>query len=655
MLKNWSIGDGRALIKYITKETAFQPTEEDVSALIEFLHQNQLTVQSHTQQSLKYLSQHKKHIASRWYRYLNNYLFFRVPLFRPDLFLDKTYPAIKKLCTPLTFYILVLTGVMGSYLVSRQWDEFLNTFLHFFTFKGALLYAIALIFTKTLHELGHAYTAKHYGCRVPSMGVAFMVMMPVLYSDMTDTWRLCSKKQRIHIAAAGMINELLLAGICLFLWSFLPDGVLRSICFITATTSLVSSLIINITPFMRFDGYFILSDWWGIDNLQQRSFRLAQWKTRQFLFGSLEEKPEYFLPGMELKLICYAWLTWLYRLVLFLGIALLVYHFFFKLLGILLFFVEIILLILMPIYKEIKHWWLLRKKIHQNGRLWIWGACLLGSIGLLFYPWSSNIHIPGVLTSSSYASIYASEPGQILTIDVQLGQDVEKDQILMTLESPELEYEIKQTRNQLAYFKLRAMRAVTNQRDKDDLNVIMEQIAAESSRLEGLLKSKNNLILRAPFSGKIAEMDETIHVHQWVNDAMPLFFIMEPGMPEIKGIAFEHDIDRIESGQEAAFYPEDPLLPKLTASIHRVDWGNIKNLELTYLASTYGGKVAVKHHSNGAIVPEITAYAIRLNNVTTNVIGQEIRGIISIKAEPVSIAERVHDLVLSVIIRESGF
>ena len=286
MLKHWSIGDDKALIRYIKKETAFQPTEEDVSALIDFLHQNQLTVQSHTQHSLKYLSQHKKHIASRWYRYLNNYLFFRVPLFRPDIFLDKTYPTIKKLCTPKTFYILVLTGVMGSYLVSRQWDEFLNTFLHFFTLKGALLYAIALIFTKTLHELGHTYTAKHYGCKVPSMGVAFMVMMPVLYSDMTDTWRLCSKKQRIHIAAAGMINELLLAGVCLFLWSFLPDGVLRSICFITATTSLISSLIINITPFMRFDGYYILSDWWGIDNLQQRSFRLAQWKTRQFLFGN---------------------------------------------------------------------------------------------------------------------------------------------------------------------------------------------------------------------------------------------------------------------------------------------------------------------------------------------------------------------------------
>lgn len=38
-----------------------------------------------------------------------------------------------------------------------------------------------------------------------------MVMVPMLYSDMSDTWRLSSRQQRFHIAAAGIINELLLA------------------------------------------------------------------------------------------------------------------------------------------------------------------------------------------------------------------------------------------------------------------------------------------------------------------------------------------------------------------------------------------------------------------------------------------------------------
>ncbi len=655
MLTNWSLGNSEQLIRQITQTSAFELTAADVIELIDFLHKNQLTIQSHTQQSSAYLAQHKKYNDGRWLRYLNQYLFFRVPLFHPDAFLNRTYPAIKRFCTAFTLYTLIFIGISGIYFVSKQWDIFINTFLHFFTLEGAFLFAVALIGTKTLHEFGHAYVAKHYGCRVPSMGVAFMVMMPMLYTDMTDTWRLQSKKHRIHIAAAGMINELLLAGVCLLLWSFLPDGVLRSICFIIATTSLIGSLIINITPFMRFDGYYILSDYWGIDNLQQRSFQLAKWKLRQLLFGTFEEKPETVYPELESKMIWYAWFTWIYRLVLFLGIALLVYHFFFKLLGIILFFVEIIMLILMPVFKEMKYWWQLRNKIRQKTRLRFWAIFLLGATGLLFFPWNSHIYIPGVLTSSTYTSIYPSEPAQIISIDAKRGKKVEKDQILMILKSPLLEQEINLTRNQLQFYKLRALRAVTNSRDKDDLTVIMEQIAAEASKLEGLTKRQAKLTLRAPFAGVVAEMDDSLHINQWINDDNPVFFIIDPDAAEIKGAAPAIAISRIDEKQNAIFYPEDPMLPKLTASIYRIDRGNIKTLELPYLASHYGGDIAVKIHHNGNLVPETAAYTILLNNVSSKVPQQEIRGKISLKGEPVSFAKRIYEFLVSAIIRESGF
>ena len=86
-------------------------------------------------------------------------------------------------------------------------------------------------------------------------------------------------------------------------------------------------------PFLRFDGYYLLSDWWEIDYLQQRSFQMARWKLRQLVFGEVEEKPEHFLPSMEYKLIGYAWFPWIYRLILFTGIALLVSNFSLNCLG----------------------------------------------------------------------------------------------------------------------------------------------------------------------------------------------------------------------------------------------------------------------------------------------------------------------------------
>ena len=78
-------------------------------------------------------------------------------------------------------------------------------------------------------------TAHRFGCRVPTMGIAFMVFIPLLYTDVSDAWRLHSRKQRILISASGMIVELYLAGIATFLWAFMDDGAARDIAFYIAT------------------------------------------------------------------------------------------------------------------------------------------------------------------------------------------------------------------------------------------------------------------------------------------------------------------------------------------------------------------------------------------------------------------------------------
>jgi putative peptide zinc metalloprotease protein len=201
-----------------------------------------------------------------------------------------------------------------------------------------------------MHEMAHALTAKHLGCRVTSMGVALLVLFPVLYTDTTDAWRLHHRRERLAIVLAGIRMELHLALLATFLWSFLADGPLRSAAFFIATTSWLTSLAINLSPFMRFDGYYALADWLGAANLQPRAFALGRWRLREALFGLNEPPPEQLSRSREHIFILYGWATWIYRLMLFLGIALLIYYFAFKLLGIALFAVEIIWFVLLPVH-----------------------------------------------------------------------------------------------------------------------------------------------------------------------------------------------------------------------------------------------------------------------------------------------------------------
>ena len=130
---------------------------------------------------------------------------------------------------------------------------------------------------------------------------------------------------------------------------------------------------------------------------------------------------------------------------------------------------------------------------------------------------------------------------------------------------------------------------------------------------------------------------------------------MDSNTSEIRGVVSEYELNRIELGQQASFYPEDLQLPKLTASIDRIDKSEIRNLDLTYLISNYGGSVATRNSKNGTFVPETTIYAVYLGNVSSSVPQKEIKGNIFISGTPISLATRIYEMITSVFIRESGF
>ncbi|MFV0371668.1 MAG: site-2 protease family protein [Azonexus sp.] len=217
-------------------------------------------------------------------------------------------------------------------------------------------FALALVVSKTLHELGHAVVATRLGVRVAHMGVAFLVMWPMLYTDTGESWRLRSHRQRLAISIAGVSVEMALAGLATLAWALLDDGALRQAALYLATTGWVLSLALNASPFMRFDGYFILSDVLDFPNLHERAGAQARVWLRRNLLGLNDPWPEMLARKTRRALIVFAFTTWLYRLIVFLDIALMVYFFFFKALGIFLMLVELVWFIARPAWSELAVW-----------------------------------------------------------------------------------------------------------------------------------------------------------------------------------------------------------------------------------------------------------------------------------------------------------
>jgi putative peptide zinc metalloprotease protein len=261
-----------------------------------------------------------------WTRLLHGYVYYRVPLLRPDAILTRLGPFARPLATQPVAQVLRLAGVLGLLLALPQAQLYFATASYLLTPAGFLSFLACLVALKVGHECAHAFSAKFKNLHVRAMGVAFILLWPILYTDVTDAWREPDRRRRAQIGSAGIRFELAVAALALFAWSVLPDGVARSLAFYLSSASILSTLLINLNPFMRFDGYFLLMDVWGIDNLQPRAFALLRHRLRQLCLGWRGAPPEHHPQAGLMR--AYALATAAYRVVVAVAIAAAVFSFF---------------------------------------------------------------------------------------------------------------------------------------------------------------------------------------------------------------------------------------------------------------------------------------------------------------------------------------
>ena len=656
LLNYWNADvDTKTFIKNV-EQKGVNLKEEELNDFISFLKVNDL-ISHHNSEDTKFLIEkyknQKKHFILS---IIHNYLFFKIPLLKPDTFLDSTLMFAKIIGSKLVRYIVYVLGLIGIYFVIQNWDQFINTFLYFFNWNGFIFYAFSLVLVKAIHEFGHAYVAKNYGCNVNSMGIAFLVFFPFLYTDNTNAWRLRDYSNRLRINFAGISTELHLALLATFFWSILEPGTLKSIAFFIATTSWVSSLLINISPFMRFDGYYVLADFLRVENLQPRAFSLAKWKLRQIIFGLNHEQPEKMNANKINFLIFYAWSTWIYRFFLFIGIAILVYHYTFKVLGIILFVVEIIWFICLPIYREMALWWKMRSDIGLSFNFIRTILFISVLFFLFFYPWKNYQKIPAILQSENFISIYAPEVAQIKRVHIKEGDKVQKDQLLIELISPSLNYKINQTIGNLELADLQINNALKSKTNREQLLSLRSKKNKLETEILNHNKIKSSLNIRAPFNAEITFL-EKFKKDQWVNQEDPLLSLVDKDTQTIFAFISEKNIAKIDRTKDLFFISSHIDSPKIPLSIKSISKSPVNNFNLfPIVTSLYSGPIAARENSSSDIISEQAYYLISMNLVGGITKGdQKMLGSVNIAIYPTSFAERIYKYVYAVLIRELSF
>ncbi len=652
MLVRWSQGSPAAIAATVSAETTLRVGEDDVNDLLGFLAGNELLKLTDPDSTARMLRRVEA-MRQSWAQWLlHHYLFFRVPLVRPDRFLARTLPYMRWAFSRGFAMVTLAVLVAGASLILRQWEVFGATLVDTISLGGLAMYGLTLAGVKALHEMGHGYATKRLGCRVPTMGVAFLVMWPVLYTDVNETWKLTRRRDRLSVAAAGVLAELAVAAWATLAWGLLPDGPVRNACFMLATTTWVSSLVLNLSPFMRFDGYFLLMDALDMPNLHQRAFAVARWWLREMLFGLGEPSPERFSPARRLALVVFSFAVWIYRLVLFLGIAALVYHFFIKAVGILLFAVEIGWFVFMPFWGEFREWWKRRSVIIRSRRSFVPMGAFLAVLALALIPWQSRVKAPAMLKAERQVGLYATSSGRIERIMVNEGQAVAEGAPLLDLTSPDLDYRLAQVERrirvldyELASFSFDASFRERSQARREELETA---IAEEVS----LRREQARLSIHAPMAGRVVEMVPDLQVGHWVSPKERLALVVDSGALVVEAFVAESDVARLRVGGEGRFVADDPGRPDFSCRIIAIDSGSIRNLTEIALASVAGGPIQVRAKDK-ALAPEHALYRARCAVAHSMQVAQ-LRGIAVLNAEPESFAGSVMRSAASVLMRESG-
>ena len=657
LLSLWSEGlTVSELAQLANERLGFSVDDQQLAQLLEFVRNSNLADEDRPGGWSDFANREAAGRRSLVARFARNYLFFKVPLLRPQRMLKATVPYLEPLYTWQAVAIVGFIGLIGLYLTSRQWGSFLGTFHEVFSFEGAVYFALSLVLLKSAHELGHALTASRFGCYVPNMGIAFMVMMPLLYTDVTDSWRLSSRRQRLLIGVAGIAVELALACIATFLWVFLPDGSARGIAFMVATTGWVLSIAFNLNPCMKFDGYYLLSDLIEVDNLQPRAFALGRWKVQQILFAPGLEPPELLSRRMRNGLVLYAWSTWVYRLVLFTTIAILVYHFAFKLLGIVLFALEIWYLIALPIVREIAQWRKIAPRIASLRRVAVTASAALALFLMLVVPWSTRIEVPAILQAADLVQIYPPSAAKIVSIDAQRGDFVDETTPIIHLHVRDIERNIADTKIKIDITRLRLARTVADRIDREESLVLAHELTSLQTKLHGLEKQNGELIIRSPASGTILELDPDLHPGRWIGKADRLALISAQKQHVVRGYVAERSLYRLTADAEGLFIPDDLTRSSIPVRLESVARSGAASIDIAELASTNGGQIAVRPDSQQRLVPLMAQYLVELAPQGLDHPPEQIvRGVVELKGAPESFLVLAWRQVSNVLIRESGF
>lgn len=477
------------------------PTQDEVIQLIGQLHQSNILQLDLAPDVEELHRRYYKRKRQKFWQTFKSPLAIRIPLFDPENFLQRTYPFISGIFNRwvwMAWIILVMTAVI---LVGVNWQPLTNNMSdQILSLENLLLLWWVYPIVKLIHEFGHAYAVKHWGGEVHEMGIMFLIFMPIPYVDASAASSLSDKRPRMLISSMGMITELALGAIAMIIWTLVEPGTVRAIAYNVMLISGVSTVLMNGNPLLRYDGYYIFSDWLEIPNLGNRANQYIAYLVKRYLLKMQDSHSPVHADGEAAWLGFYSVAAYFYRIFLALTIAVFVATQFFVI-GVLLAIWNIWSSLVMPIVKIFKTL-LSNSQFREYRQLaWSWIAAFVSFIVILvfFVPMPSSTLAEGIVWVPEQVEIRSGTNCVIDKVLVEPGIIVDSNIPLIECHSEELSMNVKELKGRLKEYLARYDEKRVN--NFTEAQILQDEITRARSELKSAEEQYASLIIKSPATG----------------------------------------------------------------------------------------------------------------------------------------------------------
>lgn len=530
------------------------PTQGEVIQLLGQLYNSNLLLGDIPADSQGLLKRHKQRIQKEITGQIRGFLFLKIPFLDPDRFLKALMPLVGWMFSSVGLVLWILAAVLGIIYSLGSIDVLIGNTSSVLAPENLVLLYAGFAISKILHEFGHAFACKRFGLKsgsggqVHKMGVMLMILTPVPFVDCSSSWAFRSKWQRMLVGMAGMLVDLGVASISIIVWSQTAEGsTLHALAYNIMFVTSVSTLVFNGNPLMRYDAYYILSDFLEIPNLSSRSNSYVFYLCRKYVLGAKEAQMQTGGKRERFWLFVYSISAFLYRTIVMFGIALFLADQLF-LFGVLFGIALTFRLFLKPIWTYLKYLFADRELRYCRQRAFaVTGFLLLTFLFILgVQPLPDRIRIEGVVEPMELSSVYTKVEGFLKSASVE--QQVEAGQTLFELTNKNLETILKTEEIEIKRLKLEYRQA--RYEDLVKAQVLLKQIDTLEESLKNTILKRQGLIVKATNNGLWHTEDLKKKIGSYLRKGTEVGRLCSENNYLIRAVASQEQVQLLDTGNK---------------------------------------------------------------------------------------------------------